>query len=424
MRKLLIIALFIGLIPLVSANNSCYVSSGPCSGDYVNVFNVTDAGHFAEPGYSVNIHRVCCPSIWSEHGFGDEPSFLYSNLGTDSSGNIQGLVQDPNIGNFPYNFTLAENIEGCRVEEVENYDLDDNEFCIFRMNHDDQQGARILGCEDDVNVFTSFAENSFEVDGVDLPVCGDAESINQFCFQVARYDYGEQGDAYSGGGCHRWDEGAADWVTSSDILRNSVCYRSLPSPPTGLDYQYKLVCEAVEICHDSIDNTGDGIVDCASPSCHPSNRNSFTPQLCTNNNQTTADCIANPDHCSDNDGNRFYCSYGINDDPDTGEGYCCPAGQYAQVDPDDGTVSCEDFTVCYAEGDDTLACEFDHNTEFDDWLSSVYDGVDTSSLCVSVAPDYYEPATVDFTRSGACCEIQKYGTEDYYFDEQNVRIFG
>ena len=412
-RKLLIIALFIGLMPLVSASDSCYVSSGACSGDYVNVFNVTDAGHFAEPGYSVSLYRFCCPSMWTGHGSGTEPSFLYSNLGTDSSGYKQGLVQNVSIGNFPNEFFLAENIEGCRVEPV-GYNLVAGEFCIFRMNHADERGARITGCEDDLY---DFYETKPELipDGEIYPVCAD--SIGVFCY-FEGYDGGEtSGDILDVDTCSRWD--GVDWEEDVAEIYPVRCYSSLPMTA---EFQYKLVCEAVEICHDSIDNTGDGLIDCASPTCNPMFGNP-EPMECTGNNQTTADCLENPDHCRDNDGNSFYCSYGEDDDPNTGEGYCCPAGQYAFTDPVTGDVTCEDFDQCGVEVEDI--CNFDFDDDRSDWLSSIYDGVDEDNWCSSQLP-YLDPTAAGAIdgRSDACCEIEKYGTTDYFLDEQNVRIFG
>ena len=205
------------------------------------------------------------------------------------------------------------------------------------------------------------------------------------------------------------------------------------------DFDFVLATTPTEICYNSIDDTGDGNIDCASPQCHPTLPDN-TPSVCTGNNQTTADCIDDDgnlkDHCRNNQtGDYFYCSYGFDDDNTTdldgnpdlnADGYCCPSGQVAEADPITGEVECVDFAQCYIESSSS-DCDFDHMTEFGDWLDYEYDSSNPfpeEDWCVSARPDYFLFETGVDDRSDACCEIEKFGSTGYYFGGDNIEVYG
>ncbi len=204
-----------------------------------------------------------------------------------------------------------------------------------------------------------------------------------------------------------------------------------PNHPMQNNFPNSLCLTPIEICDDSIDNTGDGLIDCASPTCYPSSENVFTPQECTGNNQTTDDCVlgidsaGNPiysDHCLDDTGTPFYCSYGDGDDGSMtgGRGFCCPAGERAVQDPFTGAWRCESFQQC---GLAPYECKFDFDDFIFSWLGSVYSPANPGDWCVSQVPYLYNPES-DVDMSTGCCYIPKYGGVGYYLDEQNVKIFG
>ena len=199
----------------------------------------------------------------------------------------------------------------------------------------------------------------------------------------------------------------------------------------------RLCLSPLEICDDNVDNTGNDLIDCADPGCHITSSNWFDPPECTNNNQTTADCIegidgdGNPiysDHCMHVDPLTgelipYYCSYGDGDDGSMtgGRGFCCPAGERAVQDAFTGVWECREFTQCGVLP--FHDCKVDFADSPLSWIESAYSPLNTDDWCVSQIPYLYHPeSSVDM--STGCCYIQKYGGVGYYWDSQNVKIFG
>jgi len=212
--------------------------------------------------------------------------------------------------------------------------------------------------------------------------------------------------------------------------------------PFEHNFGYTLCCTPEEYCRDGIDNTGDGLIDCQSPECHPSLEfNELVPQRCDpgeydpGNNQTTFDCVTGgypPDpefsaHCTYTDSLNidyyYYCSYGEADDPSVGEGYCCPEGQYYDSELGD----CRDFTKCGIDSV-SLWCAFDANHNFDDWLSELFvgepDGDGVPKWCHSHLPLFSSYGLSSGFKSEACCPVVLWGTYDYWVIDDNVKIFG
>jgi hypothetical protein len=208
--------------------------------------------------------------------------------------------------------------------------------------------------------------------------------------------------------------------------------------PYEHDFQYKICCTPREICNDGIDNTGDGLIDCASPDCHPSTLNFDVPQRCDPhgsfpvNNQTSEYCasidgsgnVVYSPHCM-NGTNTFYCSYG-RDDANT-EGFCCPAGRVAIQDIDDPTKwECLEPTQCGVLP--TLPCLFDYRfggSNLTNWFGNVFSG-DVDDWCVSYLPNFYNPSIIpeSFDSSMACCFRVQHATGGFFYSDENVKIFG
>ncbi len=277
------------------------------------------------------------------------------------------------------------------------------------------------------------------------------------------YNHPTYGDVYGGGRStftgegvlfygeanHGFTEGACEIKHVSEGCGDDVCVLKISDPNQGSVadcndntkpyqnlFQYKICCTPTEYCRDGIDNTGDGLVDCASPDCHPSSLNNDVPQQCDpgsyipGNNQTTADCVigGTPEapifspHCMYSDPNDpfgtevpFYCNYGYDDDPLThSDGFCCPEGQYYNSESGD----CEDFQVCGIQPGDYCGFSFPLNTN--SWLGQLFDGGD--KWCHSHLPNLRTIGGV--TRSEACCPVMTHGTFGYFIVDENIKIFG
>ncbi len=203
--------------------------------------------------------------------------------------------------------------------------------------------------------------------------------------------------------------------------------------PQENTYQNKICCGAEEYCADSVDNTGDGNIDCASPTCHPSEGNSYVPQECTGNNQRSEDCILSISSTGDvtynesclNNNNQdaaFYCSYGEYNEFE--RGFCCPAGEIARLDPHiPGEYFCEEPTQCGVGGLPFYDCDVDHRTNQPNWLTRIFSST-TEEWCVSQLPNFYNPLTELNDRSMGCCFIAQHGHGGFYYHSDNVKIFG
>ena len=201
--------------------------------------------------------------------------------------------------------------------------------------------------------------------------------------------------------------------------------------PMPNSYSHTLCCEVQEACHDGKDNTLNGYMDCADPQCHAAtpepgicNYNA-TPDNRTNaNNQSTADCVANPSQCEGPGGStdRYYCGYGSYDDPSVEEmGVCCPQGTSPQYDAFKDEWSCDSNDKCGVGG--TSKCDYDIEANESGYFGEVYDG-DATDYCVSEVPDLYQADEMQSDNSAACCEVPRYGETDYWFKDSNVQVYG
>ena len=204
----------------------------------------------------------------------------------------------------------------------------------------------------------------------------------------------------------------------SDPEQGHIADCNVDNTPMPNLYQHRLCCTPTEYCRDGRDNTGDGLIDCASPECHQSPIN-FEPQQCNpepeylladyGNWQNTSGCVIGntgmgggfttiynsscigprnniafesgwglglpwpqgfPDQYDFPDVNAsYYCSYGINDDGSQtgGEGFCCPTGTRAQYDEDLDMWECRDFEECGMDA----SRDCDDNYRFDNWAGWV-----------------------------------------------------
>ncbi|PIN80224.1 hypothetical protein COV13_03975 [Candidatus Woesearchaeota archaeon CG10_big_fil_rev_8_21_14_0_10_32_9] len=202
---------------------------------------------------------------------------------------------------------------------------------------------------------------------------------------------------------------------SADVDNGHVADCSADNYPMENTFANKLCCQLIEVCDDNADNDGDGLIDCADSDCQEVQVLSKPPVECTANNQTTEFCLANPGIC-----NNQYCSYGVYDNSTLQpQGFCCGKGTYSVYDPLYGW-SCQASEICGIDA--ARPCTYDFSSSLMSWLSSYYQG-DENSWCVSEIPDLYSP---DFTpdQSAACCLIPKFGEDNYYVEQGNVRIFG
>ena len=237
---------------------------------------------------------------------------------------------------------------------------------------------------------------------------------------------------------------------SSNTTNAHVASCTQDNYPHTNNYEHTICCTPTEYCRDGIDNTGDGLIDCQSPECHPTTRfdvNTGTtittpPQRCDpgsyipGNNQSTPECVIDHEidangiitpffspHCMGPNPEPlepdipYYCNYGFDDNPLThSNGFCCPEGQYYDVV--EGVGRCQDFQVCGIQPDDYCGFSFPINTN--SWLSQVFDN--GPKWCHSHLPNL---RTIDgITRSEACCPVMTHGTFDYFIVDENVKIFG
>ena len=205
----------------------------------------------------------------------------------------------------------------------------------------------------------------------------------------------------------------------SDPEQGHIADCNVDNTPMPNLYQHRLCCTPTEYCRDGRDNTGDGLIDCASPECHPSPIN-FEPQQCNPapedidaghvNWQNTSGCVIGntgfPEYRTiynsscigtnvsdigftlddwpqgfDTDyefpvlNASYYCSYGINDDGSntTNQGFCCPTGTRAEFDSFNGVWECKDFSECGMGSDDDCKNADYRFGNWEPWLSSFYD---------------------------------------------------
>ncbi len=279
---------------------------------------------------------------------------------------------------------------------------------------------------------------------------------------------------------HGFAEGKCRVATGgSSCTAQEVCVLKVSNPDQGTvadcndanlpyenTFQNRICCTPTEYCRDGIDNTGDGLIDCASPECHQSPVNPEPlrcdpdPSYVPGNQQTTLECVIGHDgddntiyneSCEGPDPDPFvesgwndinnwpsnfpekfdypdvtapyYCSYGIDDDGShtEGQGFCCPPDTRAEYEEGMGWI-CIDFEECGVSP--ILDCDADHRTNFQGWLDLPFDGEDKEDFCVSHLPNYFSRITDTYDRSMGCCFVYMYGQAGFYYAEDNVKIFG
>ena len=262
--------------------------------------------------------------------------------------------------------------------------------------------------------------------------------------------------------------------SSSNTTNAHVASCTQENYPHYNNYEHTICCTPTEYCRDGIDNTGDGLIDCQSPECHPSPVN-FEPQRCDpdpeyleagfGNFQNTSECVTGYDAndvtiynelclglsidlafetgwTADNIANwpagfpgafdypdvksPYHCSYGFRDDGSAtdGMGFCCPPDTRAVVDSDTGVASCDPFSECGVGTD--FICLHDHRINFvPDWITYYYSD-DPDDWCVSKVGDYFNPInfSTEYTSSMGCCFVSMYGKFGFYHNDKNVKIFG
>jgi hypothetical protein len=225
-----------------------------------------------------------------------------------------------------------------------------------------------------------------------------------------------------------------------DPENSHVASCSQPDVPFENDFPGKMCCKMMEVCYDSLDNDGDGFIDCADADCNGLGASGYfkPPEECTNtvtnqsSNYNTTGCIIGYDFPTDTTiydaacENQYpppqnaYCAYGLQDDAVRDPvGVCCPADQ--RPTKVGGVWQCIQTAECGVGA--TLACKYDFDFNQSNWLNSSYAG-SSNNWCNSEIPDLYSPDLIPDPRSTGCCLIPKYGEVDYYLDEENVKIWG
>ncbi len=172
-----------------------------------------------------------------------------------------------------------------------------------------------------------------------------------------------------------------------------------------------------EDCNNGKDDNLDGYTDCADPQCNDIDENDYgqndEPMQCSDDAYNSTYCSANNEECKAPTGDVYYCSYGKNDDENTG--LCCPQGYYKYCAF--GGCDCIEQDECY-DGTNDKECIYEYSEdEFSSWITSIYDSSDPSKWCVN-------PAGIDSDRGRACCLVVAYGDENYYSDiDGNIKIY-
>ncbi|MCP5062134.1 MAG: hypothetical protein GY936_06690, partial [Ignavibacteriae bacterium] len=203
-------------------------------------------------------------------------------------------------------------------------------------------------------------------------------------------------------------------VGEMDVLRMSATSNAHigsstdSSRPQTHAFDTSLCCEIYELCWDSVDNDGDGYVDCADPDCYgdeapPSNSIYGTePQLCTGSTYDTNGCAQGYGStniaCQGPDDTfgqpqYFHCNYGKFDvynltapdgtilDDASQVGVCCPQGERGRYDTFTGTWSCTPNDECNGIASPRCSYRFEVPAERDDWFLATEE-VDTPNYCV------------------------------------------
>ena len=147
----------------------------------------------------------------------------------------------------------------------------------------------------------------------------------------------------------------------------------------------------VEVCGNDVDDDGDGAVDCEDSDCQKGSWSDAEVEQyrCLGTSQT-----------GDVDGNSFYCASDASLDPAVG--LCCPADW--ELDHDLGTWSCIETDPCFSASDSSY-CNFAYSAaNFSLWLAD-------------------SPDCVDSGAPSACCSVIQFGSEDYWSDEGNVKVY-
>ena len=222
-------------------------------------------------------------------------------------------------------------------------------------------------------------------------------------------------------------------------------------PARSID-PYQLCCEIREACNDGIDNDADGLIDCVDLDCNEKGQifnPSFTkdadmsgetvPEICDfdpdspydGNMQNTTECVDNParcrgpDYAMDPDNDGFYCAYGQFDSPDVEpRGVCCPIGTDAKFNRSgNGEWSCETHDQCGGASLSNPTCDYNITSNETAFFNSTFSG-NSNNYCVTQVPDLHQPDNMVTEDSAACCQVPRFGEQEYWFKDGNVEVYG
>lgn len=191
------------------------------------------------------------------------------------------------------------------------------------------------------------------------------------------------------------DYGTCTWDNSCE---NAIALDRIDSSYGGVVCNDNASCTwtcdsiAEEICSDGIDNDGNGLVDCMDPACQ---KGSWTnaevdSYNCLGTYQTADLTYSGSD--------PYYCAVS---ETDASVGLCCPVGQKLEYRPSRSEWSCVDTDPCLAPSG---YCDYKYGVDpLSSWLGD--------SDCVSPS----EPS--------ACCSVVLFGSEEYWSDTGNVKVY-
>ena len=155
-----------------------------------------------------------------------------------------------------------------------------------------------------------------------------------------------------------------------------------------------------EICSNGVDDDGVNGIDCQDSACNGGGALSLTDSQLSQYN-----CLGT-DQTGDKTGLSYYCGVGFDTQQDkyvSDVGLCCRTGEEPRKVEDFGTWywRCEPTDPCYPAP--PFECDFDYSTQFTDWLG--------------------DSGCLDSSSNSACCNVIKFGTSDYYSDNNNVKVY-
>jgi hypothetical protein len=122
----------------------------------------------------------------------------------------------------------------------------------------------------------------------------------------------------------------------------------------------------------------------------------------------------------------FYCGFGYYDDPSNQPlGVCCPVGWRSYFNLYYNKWECQESAQCGIPPIINASCDFDFDTQTQQWYSSYYQG-DENDWCNVQIPNVYHSSDLPNNYNGTtgCCLIPKFGQINYWVDKNNINIWG